>query len=101
VLLNRTEISGHMARVKALSDPTGMGAMFFAVVAVVAQLDRNYVREKTRMKQYSGMILTSQEGPHVLASSARNSAALREASSASSMSVGPHQVVVAIFRAGR
>ncbi|MEU6366447.1 recombinase family protein [Streptomyces sp. NPDC046931] len=28
-------------------DPTGMGAMFFAVLAVAAQLDRNYIREKT------------------------------------------------------
>ncbi|MFD5616680.1 recombinase family protein [Kitasatospora sp. NPDC127060] len=28
-------------------DPTGMGSMFFAVLAVAAQLDRNYIREKT------------------------------------------------------
>jgi DNA invertase Pin-like site-specific DNA recombinase len=28
-------------------DPTGMGAMLFAVLAVAAQLDRNYIREKT------------------------------------------------------
>ncbi|MFE9007403.1 recombinase family protein [Streptomyces sp. NPDC007875] len=28
-------------------DPDGMGAMFFAVLAVAAQLDRNYIREKT------------------------------------------------------
>ncbi|MET8221491.1 recombinase family protein [Streptomyces hirsutus] len=28
-------------------DPNGMGAMFFAVLAVAAQLDRNYIREKT------------------------------------------------------
>ncbi|MFJ8495801.1 recombinase family protein [Streptomyces sp. NPDC094038] len=28
-------------------DPNGMGAMFFAVVAVAAQLDRKYIREKT------------------------------------------------------
>jgi len=28
-------------------DPNGMGAMLFAVLAVAAQLDRNYIREKT------------------------------------------------------
>ncbi|MFI8483975.1 recombinase family protein [Streptomyces rubrogriseus] len=28
-------------------DPNGMGAMFFAVLTVAAQLDRNYIREKT------------------------------------------------------
>ena len=28
-------------------DPNGMGAMFFAVLAVAAQLDRDYIREKT------------------------------------------------------
>jgi DNA invertase Pin-like site-specific DNA recombinase len=28
-------------------DPNGMGAMLFAVLAVVAQLDREYIREKT------------------------------------------------------
>lgn len=28
-------------------DPHGMGAMLFAVLAVAAQLDRNYIREKT------------------------------------------------------
>ncbi|MFJ2818478.1 recombinase family protein [Streptomyces sp. NPDC087294] len=28
-------------------DPNGMGAMFFAVLAVAAQLDRGYIREKT------------------------------------------------------
>lgn len=28
-------------------DPAGMGAMLFAVLAVAAQLDRNYIREKT------------------------------------------------------
>lgn len=26
-------------------DPNGMGAMFFAVLAVAAQLDRNYIRD--------------------------------------------------------
>ena len=28
-------------------DPAGMGAILFAVLAVAAQLDRNYIREKT------------------------------------------------------
>jgi DNA invertase Pin-like site-specific DNA recombinase len=28
-------------------DPNGMGAMLFAVLAVAAQLDREYIREKT------------------------------------------------------
>jgi DNA invertase Pin-like site-specific DNA recombinase len=28
-------------------DPNGMGSMLFAVLAVAAQLDRNYIREKT------------------------------------------------------
>lgn len=28
-------------------DPNGMGAMLFAVLAVAAQLDRNYIRDKT------------------------------------------------------
>jgi DNA invertase Pin-like site-specific DNA recombinase len=28
-------------------DPDGMGSMLFAVLAVAAQLDRNYIREKT------------------------------------------------------
>ncbi|MEY9839563.1 hypothetical protein [Streptacidiphilus sp. EB103A] len=28
-------------------DPNGMGSMFFAILAVAAQLDRNYIREKT------------------------------------------------------
>jgi DNA invertase Pin-like site-specific DNA recombinase len=28
-------------------DPNGMGAMLFAVLTVAAQLDRNYIREKT------------------------------------------------------
>lgn len=34
-------------------DPNGMGAMFFAVLAVAAQLDRNYIREKTLEGQHS------------------------------------------------
>ncbi|WP_435260644.1 recombinase family protein [Streptomyces sp. 1222.5] len=28
-------------------DPNGMGAMFFAVLAAAAQVERNYIREKT------------------------------------------------------
>ncbi|MFI7708796.1 recombinase family protein [Nonomuraea sp. NPDC049480] len=34
-------------------DPNGMGAMFFAVLAVAAQLDRNYIREKTLEGQHA------------------------------------------------
>jgi DNA invertase Pin-like site-specific DNA recombinase len=30
-------------------DPNGMGAMFFAVLAVAGQTERNYIREKTRL----------------------------------------------------
>ncbi|WP_050993789.1 recombinase family protein [Streptomyces violaceusniger] len=32
---------------RKMSSQCGMGAMFFAVLAVGAQLDRNYIREKT------------------------------------------------------
>ncbi|MFE5773171.1 recombinase family protein [Streptomyces sp. NPDC056485] len=28
-------------------DPNGMGAMFFAVLAIAGQVERNYIREKT------------------------------------------------------
>ncbi|MFF1360987.1 hypothetical protein [Streptomyces sp. NPDC058297] len=35
-------------------DPNGMGAMFFAVLAIAAQLDRNYSREKTLEGQQTG-----------------------------------------------
>lgn len=34
-------------------DPHGMGAMLFAVLAVAAQLDRNYIREKTLEGQHA------------------------------------------------
>ncbi|MFC5664347.1 recombinase family protein [Kitasatospora misakiensis] len=34
-------------------DPNGMGSMLFAVLAVAAQLDRNYIREKTLEGQQS------------------------------------------------
>lgn len=37
-------LTGPMA---GIYDPNGMGAMLFAVLAVAAQLDRNYIREKT------------------------------------------------------
>ncbi|WP_433411241.1 recombinase family protein [Microtetraspora malaysiensis] len=30
-----------------IHDPNGMGAMFFAVLAAAAQIERNYIREKT------------------------------------------------------
>ncbi|MFH9778920.1 recombinase family protein [Streptomyces sp. NPDC017259] len=41
-------------------DPNGMGAMFFAVLAVAAQLDRNYIREKT----LEGQVTAASKGNH-------------------------------------
>lgn len=41
-------------------DPNGMGAMFFAVLAVGAQLDRNYIREKT----LEGQVAAANKGNH-------------------------------------
>ncbi|CAL9667991.1 hypothetical protein SUDANB176_07322 [Streptomyces sp. enrichment culture] len=41
-------------------DPDGMGAMFFAVLAVAAQLDRNYIREKT----LEGQVAAATKGNH-------------------------------------
>ncbi|MFC6079243.1 recombinase family protein [Microbispora bryophytorum] len=41
-------------------DPNGMGAMFFAVLAVAAQLDRNYIREKT----LEGQAAAANKGNH-------------------------------------
>ncbi|MFE9222608.1 recombinase family protein [Streptomyces lavendulae] len=41
-------------------DPNGMGAMFFAVLAVGAQLDRNYIREKT----LEGQVIAASNGNH-------------------------------------
>lgn len=35
-------------------DPSGMGSMLFAVLAVAAQLDRDYIREKTLEGQRAG-----------------------------------------------
>jgi DNA invertase Pin-like site-specific DNA recombinase len=43
-------LTGPMA---GIYDPNGMGAMLFAVLAVAAQLDRNYIREKTLEGQQS------------------------------------------------
>ena len=40
--------------------PNGMGAMFFAVLAVAAQLDRNYIREKT----LEGQVTAASKGNH-------------------------------------
>ncbi|MFF3617479.1 recombinase family protein [Streptomyces sp. NPDC002580] len=34
-------------------DPNGMGAMFFAVLAAAAQIERNYIREKTLEGQHA------------------------------------------------
>lgn len=41
-------------------DPNGFGAMFFAVLAVGAQLDRNYIREKT----LEGQVAAAAKGNH-------------------------------------
>ena len=41
-------------------DPNGMGAMFFAVLAVVGQLERNYIREKT----LEGQVIAAAKGNH-------------------------------------
>ncbi|QNE17194.1 recombinase family protein [Kribbella qitaiheensis] len=41
-------------------DPNGMGSMLFAVCAVAAQLDRNYIREKT----LEGQQLAASKGNH-------------------------------------
>ncbi|WP_150136198.1 recombinase family protein [Streptomyces hyaluromycini] len=43
-----------------IHDPNGMGAMFFAVLAVAAQLDRNYIREKT----LEGQVSAAAKGNH-------------------------------------
>jgi len=37
-------------------DPNGMGAMFFAVVAAAAQIERNYIREKTLEGQVTAAV---------------------------------------------
>nr|WP_223168126.1 recombinase family protein [Nonomuraea sp. SYSU D8015] len=41
-------------------DPSGMGSMLFAVLAVAAQLDRNYIREKT----LEGQMAAAAKGNH-------------------------------------
>jgi len=41
-------------------DPNGMGSMLFAVCAVAAQLDRNYIREKT----LEGQQVAASKGNH-------------------------------------
>lgn len=41
-------------------DPNGMGAMFFAVLAVAGQIDRNYIREKT----LEGQVIAASKGNH-------------------------------------
>ena len=39
-------------------DPNGMGAMFFAVLAVAGQIERNYIREKT----LEGQVIAASKG---------------------------------------
>jgi DNA invertase Pin-like site-specific DNA recombinase len=41
-------------------DPNGMGAMFFAVLAVAGQIERNYIREKT----LEGQVIAAAKGNH-------------------------------------
>ncbi len=41
-------------------DPNGMGAMFFAVLAVAGQIERNYIREKT----LEGQVAAAKKGNH-------------------------------------
>ncbi|MGS2648623.1 hypothetical protein [Streptosporangium sp. LJ11] len=43
-----------------LYDPNGMGAMFFAVLAVAGQIARNYIREKT----LEGQVTAAVKGNH-------------------------------------
>ncbi|GAA2626702.1 hypothetical protein GCM10009863_46960 [Streptomyces axinellae] len=41
-------------------DPNGLGAMFFAVLAVAGQIERNYIREKT----LEGQVVAASKGNH-------------------------------------
>jgi hypothetical protein len=41
-------------------DPNGMGAMFFTVLAVAGQIERNYIREKT----LEGQVIAAAKGNH-------------------------------------
>jgi len=41
-------------------DPNGMGAMFFAILAVTGQTERNYIREKA----LEGQTLAASKGNH-------------------------------------
>jgi DNA invertase Pin-like site-specific DNA recombinase len=41
-------------------DPNGMGAMFFAVLAVAGQIERNYIRENT----LEGQVIAAAKGNH-------------------------------------
>lgn len=41
-------------------DPNGMGAMFFAVLAVAGQIERNYIRERT----LEGQVIAASKGNH-------------------------------------
>ena len=41
-------------------DPNGMGAMFFAILAAAAQIERNYIREKT----LEGQVTAAAKGNH-------------------------------------
>ncbi|HEX2805809.1 MAG TPA: hypothetical protein VHN80_06530 [Kineosporiaceae bacterium] len=41
-------------------DPSGTGAMFFAVLAAAGQIERNYIREKT----IEGQVIAAAKGNH-------------------------------------
>ncbi|MGP3637131.1 recombinase family protein [Streptomyces sp. 24-1644] len=43
-----------------IHDPNGMGAMFFAVLAVAGQIERDYIREKT----LEGQVTAAAKGNH-------------------------------------
>ncbi len=43
-----------------IHDPNGMGAMFFAVLAVAGQIERNHIREKT----LEGQVIAASKGNH-------------------------------------
>jgi DNA invertase Pin-like site-specific DNA recombinase len=44
----------------SIHDPNGMGAMFFAVLAVAGQFERDYIREKT----LEGQVIAAAKGNH-------------------------------------
>jgi Resolvase, N terminal domain len=72
-------------------DPSGMGAMLFAVLAVAAQLDREYIREKTLEGQQAAAAKGNHGGrPKVIDSAAGAAAAgTRRGAGPTGTSAGP------------